>query len=233
MFSIFRKKDKEIPPIILEMRETLYSSDTLDPFLGKLEDDSRSVFPWSHFFDANDALRKGEDDKAILFLKQITDADGLDTRIYLQAWRILRNLGVMPEESLLRQIQGIVIEYHMKEGLDILAAFSDHSARYWNYSGTGIVWEKPDDPDVDKLIDELLEVGQEIINQLGIAEKPTPSIPARGSVRIFLMAYGGSCFGEGGFNELSKDAMGKYAIGAGYNLMTGLMKKQQEIQAKA
>ena len=41
------------------------------------------------------------------------------------------------------------------------------------------------------------------------------------------MAFDGSCFGEGHYDNLYQDEMGRYAINASYNLMMGLMKKQE------
>jgi hypothetical protein len=42
------------------------------------------------------------------------------------------------------------------------------------------------------------------------------------------MAFDGSCFGEGFYDNLYQDEMGRYAINASYKLMMGLMKKQEE-----
>jgi len=114
----------------------------------------------------------------------------------------------------------------MDKGRDIVAAYADHTARYWNYSGAGIVWETRD-PEIDKLIDDLFKVGQEIMKRIGIEPRENLPIPQKGNLRIFLMAYDGSCFGEGLYDKLIQDQMGGYAINASYNLMMGLMKKQE------
>jgi len=49
-------------------------------------------------------------------------------------------------------------------------------------------------------------------------------------VRIYVMAYDGSTVGEGLYDQLSKDQMGAAAIGAAFNLMTGLIQKQKNSQ---
>ena len=128
-------------------------------------------------------------------------------------------------------IQGVVTEYHMDKGLDIVAAYADHTARYWNYSGAGIVWETQD-PEIDKLIDDLLKVGQEIMKRIGAEPRENLPIPTQGKIRIFLMAYDGSSFGEGLYDQLIQDQMGGYAINASYNLMMGLMKMQEKNRKK-
>ena len=238
MFSLFGKKDKAqqktqpgIPPVILQMRETLYSNAALEPMLSRIQDDAKTTFPWSNFFEAERAMKDNDNAKAVTLLKQIADTEGLNTRIYLQAWHTLMSLGEQPPESLRGVIQGIVTEYHMDKGLDIVAAYTDHTARYWNYSGAGIVWETRD-PEIDKLIDDLLKVGQEIMNKIGAEPRENLPIPTPGKIRIFLMAYDGSSFGEGLYDQLIKDQMGNYAINASYNLMMGLMKMQEKNKNK-
>jgi hypothetical protein len=235
MFSLFGKKEKSstakpqggTPSVILQMRETLYSNASLEPMLSRVKDDAKTIFPWSNFFEADQAMKGNDSARAVTLLKQITDVEGLNTRIYLQAWHTLMGLGEQPPESLRGLIQGIVTEYHMDKGLDIVAAYTDHTARYWNYSGAGIVWETRD-PEIDKLIDDLLKVGQEIMKRIGIEQRENLPIPTQGKLRIFLMAYDGSSFGEGLYDQLIKDQMGGYAINASYNLMMGLMKMQEK-----
>ena len=234
MFSLFGKKDKSpkekpqggIPPVLLALRETLYTNSSLEPMLARIKEDSKSVFPWSDFVEAGRAIKGNDKAKAVSLLKQITDSPGLNTRIYLQAWHTLNSLGEMPPDALRGQIQGAVIEYYMENGLDIVAAYRDYTARYWNYTGTGIVWETRD-AEIDKAIDNLLNVGQEIMKRIGIEQRESPPVPQKGHLRIFLMGYDGSCFGQGLYDQLSKDQMGGYAINAAYNLMTALMKKQE------
>ena len=237
MFSLFGKKDKKeklqnaIPPILLAIRETLYSNASLGPLISRIKDDSKTIFPWSNFVEANQAMKKNDNAKAMNLLKQVVDANGLDTRIYLQAWHTLVSLGEFPPESTRGQIQGAVIENHMDQGLDIVAAFADHSARYWNYSGTGIVWDARD-PKIDEVIDNLFYVNQQIMKRIGIGLRDTPHIPPKGNIRIFLMAYDGSCVGEGTYDFLYNDEMGKYAINTAYGLMMTLMDKQKQSQSR-
>jgi hypothetical protein len=159
----------------------------------------------------------------------VVDTEGLNTRVYLQAWHTLVSLGEFPPELLRGKIQGAVIENHMDQGLDIVAAYADHTARYWNFSGTGVVWETRD-PEIDKRIDDLFHVGQEILKRIGIGQRDLLPIPPKGSIRIFLMAFDGTCFGEGAYDNLYQDEMGKYAINAAYGLMMGLIDKQKQNQ---
>ena len=233
--SLFGKKDKKetekpqggIPPVLLQLRETLYTRASLDPYLARVQEDAKSAFPWSNFVAANQAIKDGNNAQAISQLRQIVDTQGVETRIRLQAWHILSSLGEQPVESLRGYTQGVVIENHMDNGLDIVAAYSDNSARYWNYSGSGVIWDARA-PEIDKLVFEVLKVGFEISKRIGIGLRDAPSVPEKGFLRIFIMAYDGSTVGEGRFDQLSKDPMGNAAITAGLNLMNGLIKKQKE-----
>ena len=232
MFSIFGKKDKKpaepaIPPVLLAMRETLYSSPALEPTLQRLKDRANAPFPWANFVEAQQALQNGDKARAISLLKQIVETDGLETRIYLQAWHTLMSLGEQPPADLQAKIQGVVLEYHMDKGLDIVAGYADHTARYWNYSGTGIVWDARN-PEIDQAIDHLLAVGQQIMNSIGAEPREPLPIPPKGNMRIFLMSYGGSSFGQGIYEQLSQDKMGGAAINAGYKLMTKLINAQKQ-----
>lgn len=234
MFSLFGKKDKpqspkhqgDIPPVLLAMRETLYSTSSLEPLVNRLKSDSKPAFPWSNFVEADRAIKKKDNAKAINLLKQIVAADGLETRLYLQAWHSLRGLGEFPPEAIGGQIQGFIIENHLEQGLDIVAAFADHTARYWNYSGAGVVWDARD-PEIDKLIDTLLSVGQEVMKRIRIGQREILPVPLKGNIRLFLVGYGGSCFGEGPYDNLTEDKMARYAIHAGIALMNGLTKKAE------
>lgn len=235
MFS-FLKKDKTkegqpqgvIPPGLLALRETLYTNQSLDPLLERLQDGAQSSFPWDHFLTANEALKAGDKEKAIAQLKEIVGTQGgLDTRIRLQAWHTLVSLGELPVETLRGYTQGVILENRTEKGLEIVAAYSDYSARYWSPAGTGVIWDARE-KDMDQLVFNLLSVGFEITKRIGIGLRDMPPIPEKGYVRIFIMAYDGSTIGEGPYQQLNQDKMGNTAITAGYKLMNALIKKHQD-----
>lgn len=55
----------------------------------------------------------------------------------------------------------MVLEVHLKGGLDTLAAYADGSIRYINYSGSLVVSERAD-AEIRGLIDTLLRAGQDV-----------------------------------------------------------------------
>jgi hypothetical protein len=232
MFSFFKKKDNAgqpqggIPPVLLDLRKTLYTNASLDPFLARLTDEAKSVFPWRNFIAANEALKADNKEKAIAELKEIVAVEGLETRIRLQTWHTLVSLGEMPVDTLRGYTQGVVMENHNAQGLEIVAAYSDYSARYWNNMGGGVIWDTRD-PEIDKLIFNLLSVGFDISKRIGVGLRDALPVPELGNLRIFIMAYDGSTVGEQTYAYLSKDPMGRMAIDAGTKLIKALTKKQK------
>lgn len=232
MFSFFKKKDDSqqpqgsIPPVLLDLRKTLYTNASLDSFDAGLQEEARSVFPWCNFVAANEALKAGDKAGAISELKEIVGAQGLGTRIRLQAWHTLVSLGELPVETLRGYTQAVIVENHTAQGLEIVAAYSDNSARYWNSVGGGVIWDARD-PEIDQLIFNLLSVGFEISKRIGVGLRDALPVPEKGNIRIFIMAYDGSTVGEQRYEQISTDPMGRVAIDAGDKLIKGLAKKQK------
>jgi hypothetical protein len=125
------------------VRETLFGDPPLEqwPPVGSASD----AFPRSAFASSRAHLAAGRRSEAIECWLEILRHPGLEARHYLQAWHLLRMQGHRPAPELAKQVIGVVVEVAMPEGLDLLAAYSDHSARYANFSGAAVVWEHPDD----------------------------------------------------------------------------------------
>jgi hypothetical protein len=168
---------------------------------------------------------------AVSHLRRIVDMPDLETRHYLQAWHSLRILKVQPPPEKNKQLLGVVVEVQVESGVDYLAAYADRFARYFNYSGAGIVWDHPDNS-LDGEIDALFEIGRHILNAIGPWEKPRPPAPGRGEARINLLAPSGLHFGQGRFDVLSRDPLAGAALNAAVKLMTAMMAKTQGSDAK-
>lgn len=232
MFSLFKKKEEQpkvdAMPMLLQLRESLYTNESLEPFLSRLQQDPLASFPWSNFVAANQAIKDGDKAKAIACLKEVVNAQGgLETRIRLQAWHTLVSLGELPVETLRGYTQGVIIENHTDKGLDITAAFVDNTARYWDHTGAGVVW-MANDPKINQDIFNLLKTGFEIAKRIGVGLRDMPAPPVQGNIRIFILAFDGSTVGEGRFDQLSKDPMGNAAITAGQRLASALMAKRSK-----
>jgi hypothetical protein len=217
--SLFGKKKEAAPNPI---RETLFGDMPLNQWPeGGVSSES---FPWSEFVSARSHLAAARQSDAIGCWQQIVGLPGLDPRHYLQAWHFLRQQGQEPPPDAARQVLGVVVEVAMPEGLDLLAAYADHSARYYNYSGAGIVWEHPD-TSLDATIDQLLEASKQVVTQIGPWEEARPGPPPRDSARLSFLTPSGLHFGQGPTAALSRDPLGGRALQCATDLMRALIAK--------
>ena len=115
--------------------------------------------------------------------------------------------GDKPPQGREKEVLGVVVEIGMPKGLDLVAAYRDHRARYFNYSGAGVLWERRDDS-LDGLIDELLQAGTVVAEAIGPWTKPKPPEPKNGYARINLLTPSGIHLGKGPVEALNQDAMG-------------------------
>ena len=121
--------------------------------------------PWAAFQRARDLRDAGDVEGAKREIRPVLTMPDLETRVFLQAWHTMRELGENPPADRAKEVLGIVVEVGMPKGLDIVAAYRDHRARYFNYSGAGVLWERRDES-LDALIDELLTAGSVVANAI-------------------------------------------------------------------
>jgi hypothetical protein len=177
--------------------------------------------PWLSFISARDQLDTGNQESGKQTLRRILEMPDLESRHYLQAWHFLRELGESPADGDAKRLYGVVVEVALDEGLDIVAAYADHTARYLNYSGAAIVWERPDES-LDQAIDSLLAAGRMVVAQIGPWEGSRPAAPPTGQVRISMLVPSGLHFGQAPFDTLSGDPLGGPVIVAAMQLMQSL-----------
>jgi len=146
----------------------------------------------------------------------------MESRIVLQAWHVLRSLGVEPPEQLAKKVLGVVVEIGMPKGTDLVAGYSDHSARYWNFSGAGVVWEHPNNT-LDSLIDDLLSKGSSLVQRIGPWKEPRRGAPQNGIARLNFLTPSGLHFGEGPMNAIAADPKGGLVLTSAFQLMKALM----------
>lgn len=170
-----------------------------------VSDEMKENYPWSKLYKSRDA-------EGLLELYRDRQ---LETRIRLLASRILlRQGGTIPQKDLL----GVVIEVGMEQGLDVLAAYQDGSARYINYSGSMIVWESRTNTS-DQLIQNLFRVSAEVVRQIGPWEGNRPAPPTAGGARINFLVSDGLYFGQASLAQLTSDALAGTVMEAATRLM--------------
>jgi len=220
MFNLFGKKSSK--PVPVNIRDTLYGDYPLTDWPGS-NSAALNHEPWSIFVQARDVLNEGHKDEAIRLWQQITEMPNLESRHYVQAWHFLRQQGIQPPPEKARTVYGVVAEVPVKTGIDLLAAYQDGSARYYNYTGAGVIWEHPDSS-LEEPIKALLLVRQKVAEQIGPWQGVRPPLP-EGQTRITMLTPNGLYFGQGKFEQLNADPMGKYLIGAATNLMVKMTEK--------
>lgn len=213
----WKKKNKT--SVNSEIRETLFGDMPLEKWSGK---DIR-VEPWISFTSAKAKIDSNEKENAIDILMDITKQESLESRHYVQAYHHLKQLGHIEDNP--TQLFGVVVEVGMKKnGYDLLAAYSDLSARYYNFTGAGVVWEHPDDS-LDNEIKSVLALGEEVMKKIGPWENTRPEPVKKGMVRLNLLTSKGLHFGEAPMNVMGTDPIGGGLLNASAILMQALMAK--------
>lgn len=220
MFNFF-KKEKPSKPI--EIRDTLFGDLPIEEWP---RDTSLNREPWVSFIEARKYLDKKNKPSAFQTLQKIADMPGLEPRHYLQAWHFLRQLGVNPPADKAKIVYGVVVEVGMKNGADIVAAYTDYTARYLHHTGAGVIWERPD-ASLDAEIEALLKAGQAVANVIGPWEQARPAAPQGETVRLNMLTPSGLHFGYGSFQNLYNEPMGRAIIDPATRLMQGLTAKDK------
>jgi hypothetical protein len=218
LFDWLKEKPKSTTT---EIRETLFGDMPLSRWT-PLATQTASE-PWASFERTRHFIETGEAQSATATLQGILDVPGLESRHYLQAYHFLAELGVAPIQELSKNVLGVVVEVGMKGGLDLVAAYADHHARYYNYSGAGVVWERPNGT-LDTTIDELLRAGGAVAQVIGPWKEKRPPAPTNGRARLNLLTPSGLHFGEGPLDTLAKDKLGGPVIASAFRLMQELIK---------
>ena len=213
MFATQKKPSNNIA-----IRDTLFGDLPLD-YWARVE--SNEV-PWDLFKEVKRNVEKGKNNEAIETLKQITDMPGLESRHYLQAYFFLNDLTFIPGTGL--KIFGAVVEVAMDEGLDLLAVYADHSARYYNASGAAIIWDAPD-VSISNKIENILMLGMDMVEQIGPWKAERPAAPVSGRARINLLTSRGLHFGEADQRVLFKDPLSSPMMYAMLDMMETLINK--------
>jgi hypothetical protein len=211
-----KKTPRTDPPV----RATLFGDMPLRTWCGGGQESE----PWLSFVRAR-ALLEGNDIKgAAGVLREIIKLPGWESRHYLQAWHVLRSLGMPAEGEGARQVLGVVVEVALPQGLDLLAAYADLSVRYYNFSGAGIVWEHPDDS-LDPQIHAVLDAAGPIAAALGVWERERPEPPPVGQMRINILTPAGLMFGQAPMNALAADRVAGTMVNAATTLMKDLVER--------
>jgi hypothetical protein len=203
----------------MEFRDTLFGDVPLSFWVPQAHPGTE---PWVSFAKARDALARGSKPAAIEHLQAVAVMPRLESRHYVQAWHVLRELGLRPPPEIAKRVYGAVLEVSLPEGLDVLAAYADGSARYLNWSGKVIVWDAHG-ARFQSEIEAVLRAGTTIARAIGPWDQPRRGPPPTGHVRLNLLTPSGLHFGEGPMAVLARDALAGPLVAAATVLMRGLI----------
>jgi hypothetical protein len=181
----------------------LYKENTEEPY----------TYPFDILFSDNSSENE---------LQKIIDDKNSDPRVKTLAYNILIIKGVKPTK---KELLAVIVEVGLENGLDVLASFSDGTARYINQTEKILVWEKRDDIKANEITEKLFENSQKIVQQIGAWDKPRRPNPTKGNVRITFLVSDGLYFGEGPIDVLFNDQMANPALTNATELMKYLTEK--------
>jgi hypothetical protein len=196
MLKWFKRKPVSSPKIT--SRETLYGDLPLEDWL----DMGTAGAGWELFADAKDFLDAGDEARAVEALKKVVVHPALESREYLQGWHLLRQLGVWPHASRARMLLGVVVEVGLEEGIDDVAVYADKTARYYNFSGAGVTWGRPD-ASLDVEVGAVLAAAAELVARIGRRDSARLPAPQPGHAGISVLTPGGLHCIAGEFERLT------------------------------
>ncbi len=228
MSAWFKKKEPEPPRptakiAAVRVEDTWFGDLPLAKWQSKPAAE-QGLEPWVSFARALEQMNAGDRGATTATLQSITTMSDLEPRHYLQAWHTLHDLGVNPPSELAKRVYAVVFEVDLDGGLDVLVAYSDHSARYLNQSGRIVIWERRGS-DMDVHIDRLLEGGAILVKAIGPHEAGRPAAPPKGHARISMLTPSGIHFGQGSYPALSRDKLAAPMLAAGTLLLQALSEK--------
>ena len=148
-------------------------------------------------------------------LQQIIDDPAADPRTKILAYNRQLAAGYKPDK---KELLAVIVEVGLDRGLDVLASFSNSTARYINQTGKILIWETAD-ARVDEITRELFQKSRQVADQIGPWNGPRRSAPTTGNTRIsFLLSYG-LYFGEGTTDALFSDPLAAPALKCATQLM--------------
>ncbi len=179
-----------------------------------LPDDKAAVEqePWKSFAAARHEAVTGNKAAACDALERIDGMPGLDPRHYLQAWHFLRLLGRKPPDALAARVYGVVVEIATNRGYDVLAAYSNGSARFLSAGGTERTSAGSDQAELYGAALALLQASHWLLEKVDAYPGKHPAPPPEGEARLSLLTAGGIHFGQGKHEEMKASPLAKPAM---------------------
>jgi hypothetical protein len=169
-------------------------------------------------------LANRQTDEIVRILREKTKTP--ESRKALLAWHELRKYGVFPETEAADKVLGAVVEVSLERGVDYLAAYPDHAARYFNQRGAKIYYECAEYSHINAEIDKLLRGCETAVRHFcPINEKRQPPLSAgTGQARINILTPGGTRAAADRIDNLQSGEFSKDIMAQAVVLMRALMR---------
>jgi len=210
LFDIFSKSKKTFKDSSVDLIYELLFCDNID--LYKKNTKQTDIYPWDILFS------EPPDTSG---LKRVLEDDNAESRIKILAYNQFTSRGQKIDK---KELLGVIVEVGLADGLDVLASFSDGTARYINQSGKIIVWETMND-NSNALTERLFKDSEQVVSQIGPWDKPRRKRPEKGMVRISFLVSDGLYFGEGPIEVLFNDPIASPALTTATEMMKFLTEK--------
>jgi hypothetical protein len=213
LFSFFKKSPTTTDPYKDSATNLIYNllfCDNIELFKANVQ--TPYTYPFDILFSETSTIAD---------YQKIIDDQNSDSRLKMLAYNRQLSKGHKSEK---KELLGVIIEVGLDDGLDVLASFSDGTARYINQTGKMIIWETADETS-NKLTEDLFIKSQEILKQIGPWDKPRRPHPTKDTARITFLVSDGLYFGEGPMDILFNDPLASPALTSGTELMQYLMKQ--------
>ncbi len=214
-----QQRTKSSDPAVLQLRELLYCDKTLDQFIdfgrteegelnrplalikagdvrgaAKLLDEMGSraeVTADSDYWLILAKARRaaGDAEGARQAVRKLFSLPDSETRMTLQAWSILRELGERPPEATADNVLGVVAEVADGEGVIVVAGYEDGTYRFFSDGGGGLIGSPVDEKAI-AAAKNLTSVARQLAARLPY-DSARP-LPKPGRVRFALLTPGGA-----------------------------------------
>jgi len=206
MFNLFkRKKNSDTTVLNEDLYNSLFADDP-DDFI-KMKDNKAISWIYDNRKPTIDELESIAIDKSV------------ESRIKFLSLYTALQFGLKINKKI---YYGTVLEVPMEGGYDVLAFYSDRTARYYNYSGKAIIYEGGK-TSVDDIIEKANSVAIQVCNALAPWEKERLPRPKGDVIRISFLVSDGLYFGNSSIKTIGNDQMASAIFGNGAKVMKVLL----------
>ncbi len=156
-----------------------------------------------------------------------------ESRLVLNIWKVLRELGEKPEARTANQVLGVVVEIEYEQSVVIVAGYADGESRLLlGGGGGGVIGKKESFPEETRVAaKELVAAAQPFVSNLPL--ETARDLPKQGQVRFALLTSSGTYIFKEEIDNLERENSRYETIwGAANWLLQSLLKFMSEEKEK-